>query len=249
MSKFGKIKVIDLLAAADAAPLEHKKFSQLVRRLKDANSAHTDLATAHDMITMAEDIRLQGETSNRFFDRGVMALIYSAVVLYARATKTQSRHRGTLDLRRMFTDSERLVHEEICLLRDDAIAHFGPGKSDDAPTWHEEAVFIPLDRPDDYRIVPVSIRMVFSDEWLRRLSRQIHRAMILSLRVLRKRDEQVVEALHDTFDSDDSFAEFLNKFVVNADEFFGSADRAARVLAGDRVGRLTTFEFGDEVIK
>jgi hypothetical protein len=137
--------VIDLVAVANALPEKHKKLGYLILQHRDAHSAYTDLKLASDFMGSVREIARGSHDAeaDSIAENSGLALFHSAIVLYARATKTQSKHRRAYDLTRSFDPEERRAHDTLCGLRDDAIAHFGPGGSYSGPAWQKEGVFVP----------------------------------------------------------------------------------------------------------
>lgn len=87
--------VIDLSAFAATQPRK-SRLRQAIIRLRDAHSAKTDLMSADDFASQldaAKDAIAASPVAAAPETIG-LALLYSAVVLYARATKTTSDHRA-----------------------------------------------------------------------------------------------------------------------------------------------------------
>src|SRR5689334_14863127 len=118
------------------------RLMPLAGKIKDAldmTSAHTDLVIALETLDALDALLAAPPTDDTPRAAAESALLSAAVVLYARATKTQSDARKTFDKSTNFTAEEKAVHQELVDLRDDAIAHFGPGGSYRG-MWQAEAV-------------------------------------------------------------------------------------------------------------
>ena len=95
-----------------------------IRRVQDLASLHTDLAIALESMDALDVLVATPDTSDINRHVTEAALLNSAIMLYARATKTTSKQRRNFDLRTRFSPEELVVHEELVDLRDEAIAHF-----------------------------------------------------------------------------------------------------------------------------
>jgi len=123
------LNVVDLVQFANQLPKKHKDLAHKIRHLRDVQSIHTGLRIAQDFASSISAIRHSALSAerNELTENIMLALLNSAIVFYVRATKSGSRHRRTFDLRSGFSADQRADHATLCDLRDDAIAHFGPG--------------------------------------------------------------------------------------------------------------------------
>lgn len=230
-------KGIDLVAAALGLPPEFNTVRRKLIRLRDVNSARTDLVAAFDMFVLCEEASQRADQSPEPTGRVTQALMYSAIVLYARATKSESKHRATANLLETLTIQEREVHEEICRLRDDAVAHFGPGKNPAGVAWHEEGLFMPVDRPGDLRIMMLSRRSVIDRAAHVRFRKQAHRALMLIERRVREREDEAVDEINRHV-RNPVFIAAMHEHIVETESYFGSKFEADLLLEGARVGNL-----------
>lgn len=233
-------QAIDLMAAATALPEKYKLVGHLIRQTCDANSICTDLSTALDMVeTLIAMLPGAGNDPDGKPNRAsncALALINTAVILYARATKTSSDHRRSFDFRSQFTPEERQVHKRLCDLRDKAIAHFGPGDSYGGPPWQIEALYIPLDRPNDLKIMMASRRLIKQREFQIVLREQIKCALALATAEAQKRNGLLVEELNKNV-GDERLVELLHEHRVNLLQFFETQEVHSLAMDGDRSGR------------
>jgi len=121
----------DLQAFAKTLPVggDYKKLRGAISRLATAGSAHADLglAATHFAAGVAlEKARSQGD-KNDALTHSISANFNFALILYARATQTSSNHRAALNVHHRFGEGERRDHTMLFALRNDAVAHFGPG--------------------------------------------------------------------------------------------------------------------------
>jgi hypothetical protein len=107
-----------------------KPLAGKIRRLKEIASMHADLMMARECLdALHVSLGEPPDTSDMRRSVTEASLLSNAVVLYARATKTTSDERRSHDLRAKFSAEEKIVHRELCDLRDKAITHFGSGGS------------------------------------------------------------------------------------------------------------------------
>lgn len=239
MSAVSSPKAIDLVAASAEMPDQHKRLAKIILQARDAHSAHTDLASAFDMITSLPEAALAADGGVEWANHAVSALLTTTILLYARATKSNSNHRATLDLHAFFSNEERKEHDWICNLRDDALAHYGPGEIFNGAHWHQEMVMLPLDRPNDARILMASRRVAASPEVVSRVKQQVHRALILAQRIIQRRDEALVDEAEKAMDSDDQFTAFLKRFVIDLKDVFEGHPITETAINGPRLGPST----------
>jgi hypothetical protein len=119
---------IDLNRLAGALPAEHAALVGKIRRCRDSHSVHTDLMHASDMIGSVEAAFGAAQSGVGWAQHAVPALVYSAIILYARATHSDSKHRVRINLTKHFTPAQKALHDRIVTLRNDALAHYGPGE-------------------------------------------------------------------------------------------------------------------------
>jgi len=238
-----RFRALDLASLATSLTPKHLILKNKIERLLSAHSIRTDLEIALDMLTSLEIAQRQAEQSieagetRSWQSDASLALLNSSIILYVRATKTSSKHRRNFDFKSEFTDEQKVVHEKLCDLRNDAIAHYGPGRLDDGQSWHVEAVCIPLDNPEDLRIMTGS-RRIFKQAQLQNMAkRQIHRALLLSDKFTQKCNADVVDEINELCSNED-FVELTLDHHTNLADFFTSEEEAERAL-NVRVGRVT----------
>jgi hypothetical protein len=126
----------------------YRVFVERVRRYGDAMSILGDLAEAKRMlVALARHHSLANADAAGDEDRYVTlsALLSQAVILYARAAKSKANHRTFVPLQRNLPPELRAVHDNVVQLRDDAIAHFGPGDGPGGRHWAQETVVLRID--------------------------------------------------------------------------------------------------------
>jgi len=231
---------LDLLSLKDSLSKEQSKLKGLIERLSSANSIKTDLQIASDMLDSLDEALKEAEPASESGVRSwqgnaALALINSAIILYVRATKTASKHRRTLEFLKHFSDDEKAVHSHLCSLRDDAIAHFGPGETLEGQTWHTEAIFIPLDVRDDLRILTASRRLLKQRQLQELAKTQIQAALKIAEEETMKRNSAVVAELNKLSGDKDFIASTIPHHIDLA-AFFLSEEEADKVLS-NRTGK------------
>lgn len=230
--------VIDLALAAEALPEQHKKLKQLIFQLRDSHSIRTDLSLAVDFVgTMrvigdeAADDKVGGIAENAF-----LALFYSSLLLYVRATKTQHDHRRSFDFRNEYDEEQKAKHDVLCDLRDKALAHYGPGGRYNGPAFQKDGVFIPYHEGTDGRIMTASHRLVIQTSLIADLQQMAHRALMLAEKRTQGLNQMVTDLVNQDAQTDPDLIPHLRRYVVDLSDFLGSKEAAAEVMGGPRVG-------------
>jgi hypothetical protein len=154
--------VFDLsaLALELEATNRHDGFAKLLRRTRSVCSAHEDLASVVDTLSLLERMAetdplthsIAGVTST---ERGLLigAMLTACIVQYARATSVQPIDRWGWFGSDFLNDTERETHDLIVRLRSKEVAHFGYGENvDGAPLFREAVIYRPFSdmRPVGY---------------------------------------------------------------------------------------------------
>jgi hypothetical protein len=234
---------IDLAAAAAALPEHHKALAKKILRSRDAHSAHTDITCALDMAQSVRPAHDAAEGGLQWAAHAVLSLTISAVVLYTRATKTRSDHRGTLNLDGKFDPAQRMMHERIVALRDDCVAHYGPGDAGGGLRLNEERILVPLDRVSDSRVMMASKRLAFVPRFTMELEQHLCRVAILVQAEVERRDNTLADALNAAGAEDPFLPALFQDHLVDLDEMFAEHP-AARCLDGSRYGLHTSVVWG-----
>lgn len=226
--------VYDLGALADALQtrMEYRKLVGVIRRAIDVYSLCTDLVMAED--SCAAILSLPPDKGEADSLRAITesALICNAVVLYARATKTSSKTRRGFDLSSRFSEEERTIHDEICDLRDDAVAHFGAGGSYRGDWKGETAVLHVTER--DARIGVVNRRLVHDRSLVQRIKGQVAVAKTLMSAVYAERIRLVTEDVFDRIENDAEFMPLVRKHPIDLANFLRTSEAAAAALSASK---------------
>lgn len=177
-----------------------------------------------------------------FRETSEAALLSYIVLLYARATKTESDVRKQYDPRPKFTADEKKVHAELCDLRDKAVAHFGYGGSYTGD-WTIELAMFEVDGTD---VLPAIItrRLVVDRGLLARARAQISRALEVIEPVCMKRIKAFTDAINAECAADPEFYKEVHQHPLNLAILLGGEDQAAQMKAGRRPGGQTRSAFG-----
>jgi hypothetical protein len=208
-----------------------------IRRARDLASAHTDLTIALESLDALSTL-LDSQHSEDF-GRAVTesALLNNAVVLYARATKTNSDERGPFDLRTRLSVEEKVVHQELVDLRDKAIAHFGSGGSYTG-LWQVEVVVLQV-TGETVRPGVATRRQTIDKKLMARMRKQIETAHGIVRAVSSEKLDEVTAELNkmtpDVFENEIR-QHPLNLGTLMASEQAADAARASAVEGGYKKG-------------
>lgn len=120
---------------------DYLKIRGLIKQAADVQSAIRDLETSQKILGMLAqlDAPYNGPPRPQQIEVGLtgQSLLTTAVLMYVRATKSESKHRNTLQVAQSYTPELLRLHRKLSELRDNAIAHFGPGPRE-ARYWIDE---------------------------------------------------------------------------------------------------------------
>lgn len=213
-----------------------KPLAGKIRRAQELASLHADLMMASECID-ALDASLAATPGEDDMTRSITeaSLLSNAVVLYARATKTKSKERNDCDLRGKFSPEQKIVHRELCDLRDKAIAHFGSGGSY-VGEWQVELVV--LDITGEGGRVGVATRRKTVDKKLADRARaqiDVARALLRDLSV-EKFSEVTDELNRLAADDIGSINKEIHQHPLNLPVFLTSPDAASAARAAHDKG-------------
>lgn len=223
-------RVVDLRFVAEKLPLARKEFRQLVGDARALHSAHSDLKISHDLAARLLQLDdAQGLPADFVEDCG-LALLCSAIVFYARATKSASDHRKTFDIRPKMDAEERERHDMLVRLRDDAFAHYGPSELGTATVRSDWLLF----SLKHEKLLAVSRNIVGSKSLARLIREQSQRALILMQRLYEEKQAQLLKAVGGLAD-DEEFGAAWNSATSALREVVGG-EMAAQIDAGSPDG-------------
>jgi hypothetical protein len=206
-----------------------------IRRARDLHSLSTDLVMALESLD-ALDVQLAVGTDPDSHQKLITesALLNNALLLYVRATKTESEERGGFDLRSRFSEEERLIHKELCDLRDRAIAHFGSGGTYQGE-WQAELVILQF-RGDDAKTGVVTLRQTIDRNLARRARSQIEAALGLMRGNYYEKLNEVTAEINAAVKLDPKFYNEIALHPLNLELFMKSADAAEAARASFYTG-------------
>jgi hypothetical protein len=235
----------NLSALADRLLAEGRKtdFAMKIRAAVDAHSIKADLTLAGEACTTLAFLADQPQAMPaNMKDTAQAALLSYAILLYVRATKSNSEARRTYDLRSKLSAEEKQVHAELCDLRDKAVAHFGTGGSY-VGNWTVEVAIADV-VGDGVRPAVASRRLVLDRTLLRRARFQISRALEIMGNEHGKRMNVLTDAFEAECRADPVFYKEVEQHPFNLAIFLGGDDQAAqartgRISGGQTRGRLS----------
>lgn len=217
----------NLSALADRLSNE-KRLPQLVgniRRARDLHSLASDLDMALESLDALDHLMDAPPTGGKLsLEITQSALLNNAIVLYARATKTVSDERTGFDLRARFNDDQKLLHRELCEIRDKAIAHFGSGGSYTGE-WQSEVVILQR-RGDAAKTGMVTRRQTFDKNLAVRARGQIQLARDLFRTLGMERLGEVTGQLTREAQNNPAFILEVEQHIMSLDAFLASSDAA-----------------------
>jgi hypothetical protein len=217
----------NLSALADRLLAEKRMLplANHIRRARDLHSLSTDLVMALESVDALEaELATAADPDDHRKLITESALLNNALVLYVRATKTESRERRGFDLRSRFSADEKIAHQELSDLRDHAIAHFGSGGSYDGE-WQAELVILQFSGADSKPGV-VTRRQTIDRNLVKRARRQIEAALGLMRTVYHEKLEEITASLDAAVAADADFYEEVAAHPLNFDLFMKSAEAA-----------------------
>jgi len=232
-------KTLDLKVLAETLPESWSKLRQLIVDLTAVHSAHTDLTLAADLAERLLQVhQARDKMPRQFAADAAIAFLWTAITCYARATKSGSKHRKTFDIRR-FMDAEELErHDLICALRDDAIAHYGPGKFEADGSLRSDHIFLVKGGQIFFASRNLTGSLAVADK----VRVQAQRALIVMQRLHEEKESAVVDYLNEHGDELVRLG-FWKPAVVDLAEAIG-AEMAAEIMEGPRVGRRRLSDDG-----
>jgi hypothetical protein len=110
------------------------EFVLSVRKMHAAMSVGLDL----DAVKASVDrlMEMQENSDGDMPSDLANALLTHAIVIYSRATHTTSKHRYLVGVTKAYTKEQKKLHKVIVDLRDNCLAHWGPGLD----RWYDERI-------------------------------------------------------------------------------------------------------------
>lgn len=163
------------------------------------------------------------------------ALLHNGIILYSRAVHTASKHRKQIDLRNSFTPEQLTVHVELCGLRNDAIAHFGPGKNYNGE-WMRETIALQIFKDEPGRIAGVSRRLALDVALSQRAQVQTKTALNIVVNQFYQVNADLVEEINHNLVQDEVFREAMDQCTMDLGQSLGSEQALHTATAARVVG-------------
>ncbi|WP_213502997.1 hypothetical protein [Novosphingobium decolorationis] len=199
----------------------------------------TDLQMAIDFIGTMEGLRDRATTAQvaSADENAFLGLLYSSIYLYARVTKTSSKHRKyRFNFLKEYADDEVAKHLMLCELRDNALAHFGPGEIHGGKVFHSDGVFLMLNPDGSTQVVTLSSRVVIQPRLIDTLRQMTQRALTLIGDHTQKLNAQVTSALNHEAGESTELSQLAQNHFTDLATFAGSEGAARDILEGSRSG-------------
>lgn len=207
-----------------------------IKGVVDSRSIEVDLMIAFEACdALSYSLDHPMNQPERFRETSEAALMSYIVLLYARATKTDSNERKQYDPRAKFTPEQKDIHKELCDLRDHAVAHFGFGGSYNGD-WVREVAILDV---ADFAARPATMtrRLVVDRALLSRARVQISTALELIRPVCVKRMNYMTEAIDREAARDPDFYKEIHQHPLNAAIFLGGQEQAEQMRLGREHGQ------------
>ena len=194
-----------------------KILCSAIKRHQDICSIEADLRYARNDLDLCVEIAQVGDQikvleQNVVDARPVGALFFQALVLYTRATKSQSRHRGMAPIVDLYHNEFKQLHSKITEIRDDIFAHFGPGTDHAGGFWSREAIVLCVNDSGMIRISNPAVRTNYRQWAIQGLSDLIYHAYEICLSLSAEREQILVNQIGLLHNS----SEFLDAIKLSA---------------------------------
>lgn len=226
----------NLSSYADKLIRERRKLplAQAIRDAVQIRSIEVDLVLAKDSCeALAYSYDNEINQTNRHRNASETALLWHIILLYARATKTTSKARKQFEVRAKLDHDEQVVHDELCDLRDYAIAHYGHGGSY-AGNWVREIAVAEINDQGGARVAILSRHQVVDRPLFGRARRAVDRALDIVNPVSTRRMSALLDALSADAQPDPQSAfAAIEAHRLNTRLFLGNEEQAAKMMAAD----------------
>lgn len=160
-----------------------------------------------------------------------LSVMINAIILYTRSVKSNSDYRVTFNIRSKLIDNNKTTHDQVCDLRDKAIAHYGPGKLDvENLSFSECLPLLIIDPESPYIKISTSLGNIGLSFSLR-----FKELLLQVLEISKTRSKQTIgsatEALFQHFTKEGIYDEYLERFRFDYIKHEGSREAAALRLS------------------
>lgn len=237
---------IDLEKLAEALPPAYAPLAGKIRRCRDTHAVHSDLMHAAEMVDSVGPAFEAAQSGTAWAQKAVPALMHNAIILYARATHSGSDHRSRINLTKHFDADQMALHNRLIALRNDALAHYGPGEITGGFAWNEERLLIALGPPNHGSIMAASRRVGYAPYLPSQMATHIAQVLSLARREVERRDADLANALNGGILASGEVFDMAMQHTINIGQMFGSHPAAA-LLDEDRSGAPAEIIWGPMV--
>lgn len=201
-----------------------------IRQLQDISSIETDLRYAQNDLDLCKNLgqaeELKSETPQNSHDARIIGALFSqSLIYYTRATKSESKHRGFAPITKGWPTDLQQLHIDITKIRDDIVAHFGPGTNHVSGFWSREAIVLCLGDTGKFWISTPFVRANYRKWAVVNLFRLIDRAYKDCL-VIKNQRLNVIAKQIELHQADDIFIAALRCCTFLPESFFVSKSSA-----------------------
>lgn len=221
---------------------QHKPLIQAIWDALDTHSAQGDLHSASDATTALRNLHSR-DLPDLESHAIALALLSNAIILYSRATATKQTARKTFDIRARFDSEQKVVHQELYDLRNDAIAHFGTGKSYSGPSWIRETALFCVG-PEGSRVGISTRRFTFDAGVVDRISAQIDAARKILEDLRKEKSVACATVLNRALKGNTELLTLLCSFPFDPSDFHGGDAETDAFYASLQSGHERVFVVG-----
>lgn len=223
---------------------EERKIGGLIRKCMAAAAVLSDLARAQAALEMLATIDAEQPTTLHLKAQddvdGLLgqSLFTLAVTLYARAVQSETKHRASVPVQKSYSEELKAAHDRAMALRNDAIAHYGPGGGSGAPRpWSEERAVVEVQGGIPSMYFP-SVRANYIGANATDLRKLVEAADLFCRDYIGQAQVDVLAAIHVRALADGDFRGRLFSCPFDANAFFEGSPAASDAAAG--ISRSTT---------
>jgi hypothetical protein len=227
----------------------YKPILGMIRRYGDVMSALNDLRECGEALEALSKSFPDGVENSELSDHDRVvcgALMAHAIILYARATKTKSNHRGFVSVHRAMSKNLRKAHQKLVGLRDNAIAHYGPGVGGNRPAWARETVALRIAEDDTATLTLLYSRVTLQSDLISDLRSLLSYVVPLLWNMASERADVLLGECQRLHSSDEAFAAWLRAERIDPMVYFGGDAVAAKQAiespsSAERFAKPSTF--------
>jgi hypothetical protein len=211
----------------------YRIFVDRVRRYGDSMSVLGDLAQARALLEASRREAMSNADGDEGEQLKAGALLSQAIIIYSRATKSRSRHRSFVPVQKGMPGNLRAIHDRVVRLRDDAIAHYGPGPGPGGRHWSKETVVLRIDGSTASLVLPYS-HSTYQEDLSAEIGRLVEFCIQNAWEICSERADLLLEECTRLLHSEDSFAGRLQKAEFDVAGFFHDDEASIQSFINSR---------------